>query len=71
MYDKPFWAALSKRPPLSEKEMIDIQDFGTEEMILLEDGHCFGDQVLSFFEIVLKNELSVVHTSKIDFQSQN
>lgn len=59
LYDEPFWAALPNRHPLAEEETIDIQDFGTEEIMLLEDGHCFRDQVLSFCEIVLKNELSV------------
>ena len=59
LYDEPFWAALPNGHPLAEKETIDIQDFGTEEIMLLEDGHCFRDQVLSFCELVLKNELNV------------
>ncbi len=56
LYDEPFWIALSQRHPLTVEELVDIKDVGSDELLLLEDGHCFRDQILSFCHTVLNSE---------------
>lgn len=48
LYVEPFWIALPHKHPLAVKEEIDISEIGAEELLLLSDGHCLRDQVLSF-----------------------
>ena len=54
LYDEPFWVALPNQHPLTLHESIDINSISTEEFLLLEDGHCFRDQVISFCETALE-----------------
>lgn len=49
LYDEPFWIALPKSHPLGNQEDIDIRDVKAEQLLLLSDGHCLRDQVLSFY----------------------
>ena len=53
LYDEPFWVALPNQHKLVDNEEIDVHDIRLEEFLLLEDGHCFRDQVISFCEKVL------------------
>lgn len=48
LYDEPFWIALPHGHRLETEEAIDIADIRTDELLLLADGHCLRDQVLSF-----------------------
>ena len=65
LYREPFWVALPHRHPLAQEEEIDVSDVGLDEFLLLADGHCLRDQVLSFCSKVLGNEptVSTQHTS--------
>ena len=54
LYDEPFWVALPHQHPLALLETIDVNSISTEEFLLLEDGHCFRDQVISFCETALQ-----------------
>lgn len=47
LYDEPFWAALPTGHPLAQKEDVAVSDIRSEELLLLADGHCLRDQVLS------------------------
>jgi len=51
LYDEPFWIALPNKHPLAVEDDIDISEIRPEELLLLSDGHCLRDQVLSFCEI--------------------
>jgi len=51
LYDEPFWIALPNAHPLVVEDDIDISEISPEELLLLSDGHCLRDQVLSFCEI--------------------
>lgn len=55
LYDEPFWIALPKKHPLGEQEDIDIRDVKAEQLLLLSDGHCLREQVLSFYTGRLKS----------------
>ena len=48
LFEEPFWIALPKGHPLQDREEIALADLESEELLLLEDGHCLSDQVLSF-----------------------
>jgi len=48
LYDEPFWVALPHGHRLEHSEEIDVLDIATDELLLLGDGHCLSDQVLSF-----------------------
>ena len=65
LYDEPFWVALPHRHPLALEDEIDVADIRLDEFLLLADGHCLRDQVLSFCADVLPGEpkVSTQHTS--------
>lgn len=48
LYDEPFWIALPHGHRLEAEESIDVTDIQLDELLLLADGHCLRDQVLSF-----------------------
>jgi len=48
LFEEPFWIALPKGHDLQDREEIALSDLESEEILLLEDGHCLSDQVLSF-----------------------
>lgn len=65
LYDEPFWVALPLGHPLSREDDIDVVDIGLDELLLLADGHCLRDQVMSFCSDALPHEpkVSTQHTS--------
>lgn len=48
LYDEPFWIALPHGHRLESRETIEISDIQMDDLLLLADGHCLRDQVLSF-----------------------
>lgn len=48
LYDEPFWIALPHGHRLESQETIEISDIQMDDLLLLADGHCLRDQVLSF-----------------------
>jgi LysR family hydrogen peroxide-inducible transcriptional activator len=49
LYDEPFWVALPTGHALSLEEDIDLGRLLGERLLLLSEGHCLRDQVLSFY----------------------
>lgn len=47
LYDEPFVVLLPHNHPLTEKIAIDAGDLSDQKMLLLGEGHCFRDQVLT------------------------
>lgn len=47
LFDEPFVVLLPKHHPLAAKELIAPEDLNNEQMLLLGEGHCFRDQVLT------------------------
>lgn len=48
LYDEPFWVALPHGHSLEHHEDVDVSEIATDDLLLLADGHCLRDQVLSF-----------------------
>lgn len=65
LYDEPFWVALPNAHPLAHEDEIDLAEVGLDELLLLADGHCLRDQVMSFCFDALPQEptVSTQHTS--------
>jgi len=51
LYDEPYWIALPNKHPLTEDDEINISDVPAGELLVLADGHCLRDQVLSFCKV--------------------
>lgn len=47
LYFEPFVAYVPENHRLSKKESIDVNDLDLEDMLLLEDGHCFREGVIN------------------------
>ncbi len=46
LFEEPFLAALPRAHRLAAAPQVNAVDFGAEELLLLEDGHCLRDQAL-------------------------
>ena len=65
LFDEPFWIALPRSHPLAAQDEVALKDIAADELLLLEEGHCLSDQVLSFCSKAFRNEpkVSTQHTS--------
>jgi len=51
LYFEPFVAYIPDSHRLADKKKIDISDLDIEDMLLLEDGHCFRDGVINLCKV--------------------
>lgn len=58
LYYEPFMAYIPQSHKNSSKEEIEISDLNIDEILLLQDGHCFRDGILNLCKNVSKNELN-------------
>ena len=65
LFDEPFWIALPHNHALANRDEVALKDIAAEELLLLEDGHCLSDQVISFCAEVFRTDpkVSTQHTS--------
>lgn len=47
LYEEPFLVLMPKNHPWAERDAIDPMDLQAEQLLLLGEGHCFRDQVLT------------------------
>ncbi|MCM8570711.1 hydrogen peroxide-inducible genes activator [Gramella jeungdoensis] len=47
LYYEPFVAYIPSKPDLLEQDKLDVDDLDINNMLLLEDGHCFKDGVIN------------------------
>lgn len=47
LYDEPFVVVVPASSPLSHRQYVNLDDIRRENLLLLGEGHCFRDQVLS------------------------
>ncbi|MBK1622364.1 hydrogen peroxide-inducible genes activator [Afifella marina] len=66
LFNDPFYLAVAADSPLGRKQAADMAALEDVEMILLEEGHCLRDQILSFCRIPPDTEqLSVTNLATI------
>ncbi len=65
LFDEPFWVALPRDHALAEQDELALADIAAEELLLLEEGHCLSDQVVSFCVNAFRTNpnISTQHTS--------
>ena len=51
LYYEPFVAYVPKHHGLSKRDSLDIDDLEDADLLILEDGHCFRDQILNLCSI--------------------
>jgi LysR family hydrogen peroxide-inducible transcriptional activator len=51
LYFEPFVAYVPDNHRLSDKKKVDVSDLDIEDMLLLEDGHCFRDGVINLCKV--------------------
>ena len=56
LFEEPFLLAVHERHPLAKKKTIQLSDLEQETLWLLEEGHCFREQALSFCHQVKAKE---------------
>lgn len=56
IYYEPFVAYIPQNHRLQNKKVIEVSDLDLEDMLLLEDGHCFRDGVINLCK-VFKNQM--------------
>jgi LysR family hydrogen peroxide-inducible transcriptional activator len=50
LYTEELLLALPPRHPLARRRTVEASDLAAEKLIVMKEGHCLGDQVLSFCE---------------------
>lgn len=65
LFEEPFWVALPRGHRLQDREEVALAELESDEFLLLEDGHCLSDQVLTFCGQAFtgKPRVSTRHTS--------
>ena len=65
LFEEPFWIALPRTHPLAAQDELSLADIEAEDLLLLEDGHCLSDQVVSFCTNAFEGnpKVSTQHTS--------
>jgi LysR family hydrogen peroxide-inducible transcriptional activator len=63
LYEEPFWVAIPHDHPLVAHEEIELADLEDERLLLLSQGHCLRDQVLSFHPAI-RADPSMVSTAE-------
>lgn len=56
LFDEPFVTAMPASHPLSDKQLITMQDLAGEELLLLEEGHCLRQHALAVCELAGAHE---------------
>ncbi|OIQ22998.1 LysR substrate-binding domain-containing protein [Lacinutrix sp. MedPE-SW] len=51
LYFEPFTAYIPKNHRLASKKKLDVSDLEIDDMLLLEDGHCFRDGVINLCKV--------------------
>ena len=58
LYFEPFVAYIPENHTINIKSEIEISDLNIEEILLLQDGHCFRDGILNLCKTVGKTEIN-------------
>lgn len=67
LFYEPFYAFISDKHPFSKKAVLSANDLEGETLWLLNEGHCFRDQVIEFCGLKNKNQV----LTNVTFESGN
>ncbi len=66
IFEEPFVLTVPKDHPLATKEPLRSRDLRSEEMVLLEDGHCLRDQALEICPPNRRGNIRQFHATSIE-----
>jgi len=61
-----FWLALPQDHPLASKTAVRASDLRTDDMVLLEDGHCLRDQVIELCPVSHRGKVRQYHAVSLE-----
>jgi LysR family hydrogen peroxide-inducible transcriptional activator len=62
---EPFYLAVARRHRLASQKIVTRADLKGEKLLILREGHCFGQQVLDFCKLQRKDEQVVFQGSSL------
>ncbi len=66
LFEEPFVLAMPEHHRLAERERISMDDLESEELLLLEDGHCLRDQALEVCQMAGAHERLDFHATSME-----
>jgi LysR family hydrogen peroxide-inducible transcriptional activator len=66
LFDEPFVVAMPEHHPLAARKEIRLSDLESEELLLLEDGHCLRDQALAVCQMAGAHEKLDFHATSME-----
>ncbi len=66
LFDEPFVVALPEHHALAAKPALDLADLESQELLLLEDGHCLRDQALAVCHMAGAHETLDFHATSME-----
>lgn len=66
LFFEPFFLAAPRNHPLASKEHLSRRDLNSDQMILLEDGHCLRDQSLDLCPANRRGHIRQFHATSLD-----
>lgn len=66
LFIEPFYLAVPKEHPLCGLESLRVIDLKSDEMVLLEDGHCLRDQAIEFCPANRRGAIRKFHATSLE-----
>jgi LysR family transcriptional regulator, hydrogen peroxide-inducible genes activator len=66
LFKEPFLLTVSSEHPLATKEPLSTKDLRSEDMVLLEDGHCLRDQTLEICPPNRRGNIRQFHATSVE-----
>jgi LysR family transcriptional regulator, hydrogen peroxide-inducible genes activator len=66
LFHEPFLLAASKNHPLTKKKSLTTRDLRSDDMVILEDGHCLRDQTIEICAPNRRGSLRDFHATSLE-----
>lgn len=66
LFEEPFYLAANRHAGYARKKRITVLDVDTQQLLLLEDGHCLKDQTLALCAVKERNLLSGFKATSVE-----
>ena len=66
LFEEPFYVAVSKQHPWAAKQTITFGQLADEELLLLDEGHCMRDSVLTVCQLAQTKENQTIRATSLE-----
>lgn len=66
LFEEPFVVAMAEQHPLAARDLIRMEDLESQELLLLEDGHCLRDHALAVCQMAGAHEKLDFHATSME-----